>query len=260
MRKITYALQAQQKKFTLPTPTVQYTTDPNQPSAEVLRGALSNPIYTGVPPFPQVVSDEVWIEAAAELIKEDGAEQFLVNMLYMLRASMAEVMPSTATLENNNRRASQETGLDDEEVGTEQATLFCTHDGLPIIPMGEVMTCAGMYLLDHLRESPVTDLLTEPFLTIVFRNGHTLPLLCPLCGDSLHWDDTDDLLNQLNGKWVIKVEWLEEPEEGDGTEGGALVLVFSSFEGDKEPLALPIKLTSIYELTCPQDQIWHSQE
>ncbi len=56
-------------------------------SEENIRGLICNPIYAGVGPFPRMVPDEVWIGAAAKLIREDGPEQFLVNMLHVLRRS-----------------------------------------------------------------------------------------------------------------------------------------------------------------------------
>ena len=53
-------------------------------------GILCNPIYTGIGPYSRVLSDEDWIRKAAKRIQEEGAEQFLVNMLVMLRASFSE--------------------------------------------------------------------------------------------------------------------------------------------------------------------------
>ncbi len=52
--------------------------------AEV-RGMISNPVYAGMGPFPALVSDEEWVAAATQAIKKEGAEQFLVNLLYVLR-------------------------------------------------------------------------------------------------------------------------------------------------------------------------------
>jgi hypothetical protein len=57
----------------------------NELSPEALRGILVNPIYAGLGPFPRLVDDEAWVRAAAGLIDEDGAEQFLVNLLFVLR-------------------------------------------------------------------------------------------------------------------------------------------------------------------------------
>lgn len=57
---------------------------------EEVRGMVCNPIYAGVGAYPALVSDETWVGAAKQAIKEDGEEQFLVNMLYVLRQSMSE--------------------------------------------------------------------------------------------------------------------------------------------------------------------------
>ena len=54
---------------------------------ENIRGIICNPIYAGVGPFPRIVPDETWIGSATKLIDEEGPEQFLVNMLYVLRRS-----------------------------------------------------------------------------------------------------------------------------------------------------------------------------
>ena len=45
---------------------------------------ICNPAYAGFGPFPALVSDEQWA-AAATAIEEEGAEQFLVSLLYVLR-------------------------------------------------------------------------------------------------------------------------------------------------------------------------------
>lgn len=59
-------------------------------SPEQIRGLLLNPIYAGVGPYPRFVEDEAWVRACAQLIEEDGAEQFLVNLLYVLRECFNE--------------------------------------------------------------------------------------------------------------------------------------------------------------------------
>jgi hypothetical protein len=69
----------------LPAPNVIVANPLDQPSPEVVRGILINPIYTGVGPFPKLVEDEAWVRACAKLIEEEGAEQFLVNLLFVLR-------------------------------------------------------------------------------------------------------------------------------------------------------------------------------
>ena len=74
----------------LPTPNVVVANPVDQPSPEVIKGMLINPVYTGVGPFPRLVEDAVWVRACAKLIEEDGAEQFLVNLLFVLRTCFQE--------------------------------------------------------------------------------------------------------------------------------------------------------------------------
>ena len=61
-----------------------------QLSQEAVKGILVNPIYTGVGPFPRLVEDAGWVRACAKLIEEEGADQFLVNLLYVLRECFQE--------------------------------------------------------------------------------------------------------------------------------------------------------------------------
>jgi hypothetical protein len=57
----------------------------DQLSPEAVKGILVNPIYAGVGPFPRLVEDAAWVRACAKLIEVEGADQFLVNLLYVLR-------------------------------------------------------------------------------------------------------------------------------------------------------------------------------
>jgi hypothetical protein len=59
-------------------------------SPEAVKGILVNPIYAGVGPFPRLVEDAAWARACARLIAEEGPEQFLVNLLYVLRECFPE--------------------------------------------------------------------------------------------------------------------------------------------------------------------------
>ena len=54
-------------------------------SPEAVRGILINPIYAGVGPFPRLVQDDAWVRGCARMIEEEGAEQVLGNLLYVLR-------------------------------------------------------------------------------------------------------------------------------------------------------------------------------
>lgn len=77
----------------LPAPNVLVTragTPPEQFSPEAVKGILVNPIYTGVGPFPRLVEDAAWVRACAKLIEQEGPQQFLVNLLYVLRECFQE--------------------------------------------------------------------------------------------------------------------------------------------------------------------------
>lgn len=54
---------------------------------EMVRGVICNPIYTGVPPFPAMVTDEQWILGAERMIEQEGVRQFLVNLLHVLKVT-----------------------------------------------------------------------------------------------------------------------------------------------------------------------------
>jgi hypothetical protein len=62
-------------------------------TAEEVRGCLANPVYAGLGPFPQLVPEAQWVGAAAWGIRADGPEQFLVNLLFVLRQSLAGLTP-----------------------------------------------------------------------------------------------------------------------------------------------------------------------
>ena len=55
---------------------------------DMVRGILCNPIYAGLGPFPAMISDADWVSAAVSMISQEGTEQFLVNLLHALRASI----------------------------------------------------------------------------------------------------------------------------------------------------------------------------
>ncbi len=76
-----------QKDVSIPSPNVTVRTgdDTGEWTPQQIRGILCNPIYAGIRPFPALVSDEVWVKSAALLIFKEGAEQFLVNLLHVLR-------------------------------------------------------------------------------------------------------------------------------------------------------------------------------
>ena len=80
-------------KQPLPTVNVDFATseDAGKMTAAKMRSLMCNPIYAGMGPFPALVDDETWVRAASRMIETEGAEQFLVNMLYVLRQSMGTI-------------------------------------------------------------------------------------------------------------------------------------------------------------------------
>ncbi|MCC7446731.1 MAG: hypothetical protein IT324_04905 [Anaerolineae bacterium] len=64
---------------------LQIATDPN-----VARSLFGNPLYTGVADFPRLMSNERWLKGASLLMREAGIEQYLVNMLYLMRRSIRD--------------------------------------------------------------------------------------------------------------------------------------------------------------------------
>jgi len=222
------------KKHALPKPNAQFHRPGEGKPADTaeVNGIICNPIYTGLGKFPQQVDDEAWITAAGQFIAEEGAEQFLVNLLYLLRKSLAADTPAMP-----------------------QLPLLCAHDGLAIIDVGGGdWACIGEFLFAHLYNTTVTDLISEPVLTLVFQNGHTMPLLCPDCGQSLHVHDEDLLLNTLNGLSIVDM--------GHDPDTNAVILDFGKFPDDidaeaafmehVEPLeSLEVHLSSIRGITCP---------
>jgi hypothetical protein len=65
-------------------------TPPEQLSPEEIKGMFVNPICTGIGPFPQLIDDAAWVRTCARLIEDEGPEQFLVNLLYVLRECVRE--------------------------------------------------------------------------------------------------------------------------------------------------------------------------
>jgi hypothetical protein len=80
-----------EKSKSLPLPNVtvpESGADPSKFGVPGIKGMAMNPIYAGVAPYPQLVADEKWVVAAKRALEEDGPDQFLVNLLYVLRRSL----------------------------------------------------------------------------------------------------------------------------------------------------------------------------
>jgi len=56
---------------------------------------FANPMYTGVADFPRIARDILWLKGAAQMMREYGIEQYLVNMLYLMRRSSHDFAESS---------------------------------------------------------------------------------------------------------------------------------------------------------------------
>jgi hypothetical protein len=74
----------------LPTPTVRAGRAAEWQESDV-RAILCNPLYVGLGPFKQVVAEDMWLQAAEKQVAEEGAEQYLVNVLFMLKESLKKL-------------------------------------------------------------------------------------------------------------------------------------------------------------------------
>ncbi len=71
-------------KSKLPSPNVEFNNG-GKWTEEMVRGMFCNPLYAGMGEYPGIVDDETWVAVAAKSIREEGAEQWLVNMLHTMR-------------------------------------------------------------------------------------------------------------------------------------------------------------------------------
>lgn len=61
--------------------------DPALVTVEGIRGLMMDPIHAGVVGYRRYVSDDQWIAAARRVLDAAGPDQFLVNLLDLLRRS-----------------------------------------------------------------------------------------------------------------------------------------------------------------------------
>ncbi len=60
-------------------------------TVEDIQGVLTNPIYAGLGLYPVLIDNELYVTAAARLIREQGAQQFLVNLLAVWREAFGSL-------------------------------------------------------------------------------------------------------------------------------------------------------------------------
>ncbi len=137
--------------------------------------------------------------------------------------------------------------------------LWCAEHGCPMIQIGNRYECVIERVDAHIGGKRVKDIIPDdqgiPF-ALVFEDGHTLPLLCPDCGRSLHVSPANEehVLNEASGLYLVGLSYVEPEEEPWG-----LVLVFSrdpntGLENPEVPTQeILLHLNSARRLTCPDE-------
>ena len=78
----------------LPEPNVESMasgTKPEDFTEAGIKGIVMNPVYAGIGEFPALVSDRQWVAACKLVMEQDTPEQFLVNLLFLLRSTFGNV-------------------------------------------------------------------------------------------------------------------------------------------------------------------------
>lgn len=139
--------------------------------------------------------------------------------------------------------------------------LRCVEHQCPMLRIDDAYECVVERIDDHLGGRQVKDVIPAGKgapVALVFDDGHTIPLLCPDCGGSVHMEDADSFLDSVAGLYLVGVSaYVEEVE--DGVEREALALGFAPEpDGPEEPDVwedsldwLPIHVESARRITCP---------
>ena len=137
--------------------------------------------------------------------------------------------------------------------------LRCREHGCPMIRIGDRYVCVIERVDTHLGGKRVKDIVPDNQrtpLVLVFEDGHTLPLLCPDCGRSLHVapENEDHVLNEAAGLYLVGLAYIEP-----GEEPGGLALVFArdpnaDLKDSETPTQeILLHLESARRLTCPDE-------
>lgn len=130
--------------------------------------------------------------------------------------------------------------------------LQCPEHDCPLIEVDGARVCLVEYVDNHLGRQRVKDFIARP-ATLVFADGHTLPLVCPDCGDALRFnaDHEDAALAELAQLYLVAVMY--QPPAPNQVEG--LVLGFAQ-NPDADASAVMdvfyVHLDSARQLTCPR--------
>lgn len=152
-----------------------------------------------------------------------------------------------------------------QTLGLLDGLLRCHEHRCPMLQIGDRYECVIERVDAHLGGKQVKDIVPDnqgvPF-TLVFEDGHTLPLLCPDCGRSLHVapENEERVLNEAAGLYLVGLAYVEQEEEPSG-----LALVFArdpnaDLENPETPTEeIMLHLDSARRLTCPEEDSLHQQ-
>jgi len=146
-----------------------------------------------------------------------------------------------------------------QTIGVLDGLLRCCEHGCPKLQIGDRYECVIERVDAHLGGKQMKDIVPDnhgvPF-ALVFEDGHTLPLLCPDCGRSLHVapENEERALNEAAGLYLVGLAYVEPKEEPSG-----LALVFArdpnaDLENPETPTEeILLHLDSARRLTCPDE-------
>jgi hypothetical protein len=139
--------------------------------------------------------------------------------------------------------------------------VWCDEHDCPLIRIGDSYECVVERVDAHLGGKRVQDIVPSSRktpLTLVFADGHTLPLLCPDCSGALHItpQDEEQVLEHAAGLYLVGVAYLKQGEaEPDAPEMLALAFGLDpeADPGDLDAVEeeLLLHLDSARRLTCP---------
>jgi hypothetical protein len=89
-RPLTIAARDQGRPLPAPNAEVAFTDD-NRWTEAAVRGLTQNPIYCGLAGYPAIVPTEQWIRTNIAMIEREGVDQFLVNMIHLLKTTFGTV-------------------------------------------------------------------------------------------------------------------------------------------------------------------------
>ncbi len=134
---------------------------------------------------------------------------------------------------------------------------ICQNDGFPMLEINGRLECVAEYLEECLAFKTITDLNEkDKTISILFNDGHELPLLCPCCGEVLSIEDIEAERIQLSDSQLESIT-IEILDHGDGREFIHLILWFLKKTNSHNPtfglaLSLNVAKTLQHPDSCPQ--------